>query len=127
MKNKQQRKNLLLKVDPRSNFRSNCLQPTMFLLRDKLITQMEGRKVKNVKHRPKNISLPLEEVWVKVPLYSTSPQDGGKFISCMCINNPSLFSVPLILLYFLSIPILFCRQTGRKKRAFLNYLSFLIR
>ena len=45
MKNEQQSKNLLLKVDPRSTFRNNFLQPaTMFLLRDKLITQGEKRE-----------------------------------------------------------------------------------
>ena len=40
LKNEQQSQNLLLKVDPRSTFRNNFLQPAtfFFLLRDKLIT-----------------------------------------------------------------------------------------
>ena len=46
MKNKQQSQNLLLKVDPRSTFGNNFLQPATkdqwtFLLRDKLIMQGE--------------------------------------------------------------------------------------
>ena len=45
----QQSQNLLLKVDPRSTFHSNFLQPATkdqrkFLLRDKLITQDEKRE-----------------------------------------------------------------------------------
>ena len=45
MKNEQQSQNLLLKVDPRSTFRKNFLQPaTNVLLRDKLITQGEKRE-----------------------------------------------------------------------------------
>ena len=48
MKNEQQSQNLLLKVDPRSTFGNNFLQPAIkdqrtFLLRDKLITQGEKR------------------------------------------------------------------------------------
>ena len=46
MKNEQQSQNLLLRVDPRSTFRNNFLQPatTNVLLRDKLIMQGEKRE-----------------------------------------------------------------------------------
>ena len=49
MKNEQQSRNLLLKVDPRSTFRNNFLQPVTkdqqtFLLGDMLITQGEKRE-----------------------------------------------------------------------------------
>ena len=45
MKNEQQSQNLLLKVDPRSTFRNNFLQPaTNVLLRVRLITQGERRE-----------------------------------------------------------------------------------
>ena len=45
MKNEKQNQNLLLEVDPRSTFRNIFRRPaTMFLLRDKLITQGEKRE-----------------------------------------------------------------------------------
>ena len=45
MKNEQQSQNLLLRVDPRSTFRNNFLQPQqMLLLCDKLIMQGEKRE-----------------------------------------------------------------------------------
>ena len=45
MKNEQQSQNLLLRVDPRSTFRNNFLQPeTNVLLGDKLIMQGEKRE-----------------------------------------------------------------------------------
>ena len=50
MKNEQQSQNLLLKVDPRSTFRNNFLQPATknrraFLLHDELVTKYDKREI----------------------------------------------------------------------------------
>ena len=61
MKNKQQSQNLLLKVDPRSTFRNNFLQPaTHVLLRDKLITQGEKRETSTQNLQRNNIARQVE-------------------------------------------------------------------
>lgn len=53
MKNVQQSQNVLLKVDPRSNFRNNFLQPHQMVL---LITQGEKRETSTQNLQQNNVA-----------------------------------------------------------------------